>query len=159
MPRIWNESSASKETGKRVVIVGYERIEGSLEQQTLSGVCCLALTLTLPILPSRIRRAGTRRRSGPKTLPSTNFSPLRTALFALFCILSKAKGCLAPKNLTAKEPTLKDLKVAFDKLRWVCKYAMEIGILPEHLHPLTGSPVSVVPLTWFQRVQSARTEA
>ncbi len=48
----------------------------------------------------------------------------------------------------AKAATVEDLKGAFDKLRWVCKYALESGILPEQLHPLTGAPVSVAPLTW-----------
>jgi GH15 family glucan-1,4-alpha-glucosidase len=26
--------------------------------------------------------------------------------------------------------------------------AMKTGILPEQMHPLTGSPLSVAPLTW-----------
>ena len=48
----------------------------------------------------------------------------------------------------AKAATVEDLKGAFDKLSWVCKYALESGILAEQLHPLTGAPVSVAPLTW-----------
>ncbi|WP_442601651.1 glycoside hydrolase family 15 protein [Paenibacillus sp. KN14-4R] len=41
-----------------------------------------------------------------------------------------------------------DLESPFRTLEWVVRHAMESGILPEQLDPLTGEPVSVAPLTW-----------
>lgn len=40
---------------------------------------------------------------------------------------------------------LKNLKHYFD---WVLKYSLSFGILPEQIHPESGSPVSATPLTW-----------
>jgi oligosaccharide amylase len=44
--------------------------------------------------------------------------------------------------------SIADLAAARDRLRWVRKHANASGILPEQLHPLTGQPLSVAPLTW-----------
>jgi GH15 family glucan-1,4-alpha-glucosidase len=33
-------------------------------------------------------------------------------------------------------------------LEWVTRHAMPSGILPEQIHPYTGEPLSVAPLTW-----------
>jgi glucoamylase len=41
-----------------------------------------------------------------------------------------------------------DLKAARDCIEWVRKYASPTGLLAEQLHPLTGAPLSVAPLTW-----------
>jgi GH15 family glucan-1,4-alpha-glucosidase len=48
----------------------------------------------------------------------------------------------------AKAKTLSDLLEPFDLLCWTYKQAMESGVLPEQLNPLTGEPLSVAPLTW-----------
>jgi oligosaccharide amylase len=42
----------------------------------------------------------------------------------------------------------KDLKGAIEILEWTAKRALLSGILAEQLHPKTGEPVSVSPLTW-----------
>ena len=41
-----------------------------------------------------------------------------------------------------------DLKEAHDILEWVKRFASPAGILAEQLHPRTGAPLSVAPLTW-----------
>ena len=46
----------------------------------------------------------------------------------------------------AKEP--QDLEKARRLLHWVVDHALDSGLLPEQLHPQTGSPISVTPLTW-----------
>ncbi|MEI8230242.1 MAG: glycoside hydrolase family 15 protein [Candidatus Peregrinibacteria bacterium] len=46
----------------------------------------------------------------------------------------------------AKTPA--DLEPARRTLEWVAKYASVTGLLAEQLHPLTGAPLSVAPLTW-----------
>lgn len=50
------------------------------------------------------------------------------------------------KIATAK--TTVDLAAARDAIEWTARYASPAGILPEQLHPLTGAPISVAPLTW-----------
>ncbi len=47
---------------------------------------------------------------------------------------------------TAK--TVQDLDEARKTFDWVLKHASPAGMLPEQLHPLTGAPLSVSPLTW-----------
>lgn len=47
---------------------------------------------------------------------------------------------------TAK--TAGDLNEAKAHLDWVARSATKTGILPEQLHPRTGTPLSVSPLTW-----------
>lgn len=44
--------------------------------------------------------------------------------------------------------TLDELKPAKEILEWAAKYATKTGILPEQMHPYTGAPLSVAPLTW-----------
>ncbi len=41
-----------------------------------------------------------------------------------------------------------DLEEARKMLEWAHRYATPAGLLPEQLHPLTGAPLSVAPLTW-----------
>lgn len=47
---------------------------------------------------------------------------------------------------TAKIPA--DLRPTLDLLDWAAKYAMPTGVLAEQVHPFTGAPLSVAPLTW-----------
>lgn len=42
----------------------------------------------------------------------------------------------------------KELKPAVDIFDWVTNRALETGILAEQIHPYTGEPLSVAPLTW-----------
>ncbi|HLE52439.1 MAG TPA: glycoside hydrolase family 15 protein [Anaerolineales bacterium] len=48
--------------------------------------------------------------------------------------------------VTAK--TREDLQLSLDLLRWVANHALPSGVLAEQLHPYTGEPLSVSPLTW-----------
>ena len=41
-----------------------------------------------------------------------------------------------------------DLQPALDIFNWAAHHALETGVLSEQLHPYTGDPVSVAPLTW-----------
>lgn len=41
-----------------------------------------------------------------------------------------------------------DLASAKESIEWAARYASPSGILPEQLHPITGAPLSVAPLTW-----------
>ncbi|WP_274650417.1 glycoside hydrolase family 15 protein [Paenibacillus humicola] len=43
---------------------------------------------------------------------------------------------------------LADLEEPRRTLEWVVSHALPSGVLPEQLHPLDGSPISVAPLTW-----------
>ncbi len=47
-----------------------------------------------------------------------------------------------------KSKNKKDLKEAESLLDWCADYAMTTGILSEQVHPYTGKPLSVSPLTW-----------
>ncbi|MCL6451204.1 MAG: glycoside hydrolase family 15 protein [Acetobacteraceae bacterium] len=49
---------------------------------------------------------------------------------------------------TALARSREDLRVAATLLRWAAERALDTGILPEQLHPYTGEPLSVAPLTW-----------
>jgi GH15 family glucan-1,4-alpha-glucosidase len=40
------------------------------------------------------------------------------------------------------------LNKALELLQWARRVALPTGIMPEQIHPLTGEPVSVAPLTW-----------
>lgn len=44
--------------------------------------------------------------------------------------------------------TADDLRAALDLLRWAVRRALPSGVLAEQVHPLTGAPLSVSPLTW-----------
>ncbi len=48
----------------------------------------------------------------------------------------------------AKAKTKKELEYARAILEWVADHRMESGILSEQIHPYTGKPLSVAPLTW-----------
>lgn len=47
-----------------------------------------------------------------------------------------------------KAKSLEDLDKPMQILQWVIRNAMPSGILPEQIHPYTGEPLSVAPLTW-----------
>jgi GH15 family glucan-1,4-alpha-glucosidase len=40
------------------------------------------------------------------------------------------------------------LKGALEILEWTCQRALPSGVLAEQVHPETGAPISVSPLTW-----------
>ena len=44
--------------------------------------------------------------------------------------------------------SLRDLEPARDLLEWTARHASEAGLLAEQIHPFTGEPLSVMPLTW-----------
>jgi len=48
----------------------------------------------------------------------------------------------------AKARTVEELKVVLSILEWVRSHAMPGGHLSEQLHPYSGEPLSVAPLTW-----------
>ncbi|MDT3700435.1 MAG: glycoside hydrolase family 15 protein [Thermincola sp.] len=48
----------------------------------------------------------------------------------------------------AKARSMEDLDKPKEILGWVIRNAMPSGILPEQIHPYTGEPMSVAPLTW-----------
>ncbi len=43
---------------------------------------------------------------------------------------------------------LDELKTCLRFLHWAKQYSLPSGIFPEQVHPLTGEPLSVAPLTW-----------
>lgn len=47
-----------------------------------------------------------------------------------------------------KARSMDDLARPMQILEWVTRHAMPSGILPEQIHPYTGEPLSVAPLTW-----------
>jgi len=49
---------------------------------------------------------------------------------------------------TAVAGSVHDLARARELLTWVAEHAMPSGILPEQLHPYSGTPLSVAPLCW-----------
>lgn len=44
--------------------------------------------------------------------------------------------------------TAKDLDQAKELLKWTCDHALPSGVLAEQVHPYSGAPLSVSPLTW-----------
>ena len=44
--------------------------------------------------------------------------------------------------------TADDLKRSLDLLEWVAEHALPSGVLAEQVHPQSGAPLSVSPLTW-----------
>ncbi|MCH8146927.1 MAG: toprim domain-containing protein [Planctomycetes bacterium] len=48
----------------------------------------------------------------------------------------------------ARAESLEDLKLAIPMIKWTCDRALPSGVLAEQIHPLTGEPLSVSPLTW-----------
>lgn len=51
-------------------------------------------------------------------------------------------------HLVATARTLEDLRGAEDLLDWACRHTLPSGVMAEQLHPHTGQPLSVSPLTW-----------
>lgn len=47
---------------------------------------------------------------------------------------------------TAQKPD--DLRPALDILNWTAAHTLPSGVMAEQLHPYTGTPLSVSPLTW-----------
>jgi GH15 family glucan-1,4-alpha-glucosidase len=60
----------------------------------------------------------------------------------IICTLWLAEWYIAK----AKKPS--DLGRALEILEWVRKHTLESGVLAEQLHPYSGDPISVSPLTW-----------
>jgi glucoamylase len=50
--------------------------------------------------------------------------------------------------LIARATTADDLAPALELLHWVNRAALPSGVLAEQVHPYTGAPLSVSPLTW-----------
>ncbi|HDP26439.1 MAG TPA: glycoside hydrolase family 15 protein [Deltaproteobacteria bacterium] len=50
--------------------------------------------------------------------------------------------------LIERAKTEKDLEGALNILTWVADHALPSGVLAEQVHPFTGQPLSVSPLTW-----------
>jgi glucoamylase len=50
--------------------------------------------------------------------------------------------------LVAKAGTEEEMTGALDILGWVTGHALPSGVLAEQVHPFTGAPLSVSPLTW-----------
>jgi glucoamylase len=48
----------------------------------------------------------------------------------------------------AKSTSLEELRQAASALEWCARSALPSGVLAEQVHPLTGAPLSVSPLTW-----------
>lgn len=44
--------------------------------------------------------------------------------------------------------TLRDLEKPVELLRWCAAHALESGVMAEQIHPYSGAPLSVSPLTW-----------
>jgi len=51
-------------------------------------------------------------------------------------------------HLTSMAKNEKDLQEPLQILQWVADHALPSGVLAEQVHPLTGKPLSVSPLTW-----------
>jgi GH15 family glucan-1,4-alpha-glucosidase len=47
-----------------------------------------------------------------------------------------------------KAKSLEELKNCLKFFQWAKEHSLPTGILPEQVHPLTGEPLSVAPLTW-----------
>jgi GH15 family glucan-1,4-alpha-glucosidase len=48
----------------------------------------------------------------------------------------------------AKANTIEDLKKPQEILEWVIDHSLESGVFAEQIHPYSGQPLSVSPLTW-----------
>lgn len=59
--------------------------------------------------------------------------------------------------LTEKAKAPEDLQESLRILHWVSKHSLPSGVLAEQLHPLTGEPLSVSPLTWSHATLVAST--
>ncbi len=50
--------------------------------------------------------------------------------------------------LIERSKTIEDLDEAIAIMKWVADHALPSGVLAEQVHPFTGAPLSVSPLTW-----------
>jgi glucoamylase len=50
--------------------------------------------------------------------------------------------------LIARAETVAELHDALPHLEWCARNALPSGVLAEQVHPVTGAPLSVSPLTW-----------
>jgi GH15 family glucan-1,4-alpha-glucosidase len=50
--------------------------------------------------------------------------------------------------LTERARTEEELKQPLEILKWVSDHALPSGVLAEQIHPISGGPISVSPLTW-----------
>lgn len=50
--------------------------------------------------------------------------------------------------IVAKAKSRKELEEARGFIDWMIDHSLETGVMPEQLHPATGEPLSVSPLTW-----------
>lgn len=60
--------------------------------------------------------------------------------------------------LTSRANAEKDLAEPIAILEWVAKHALPSGVLAEQVHPETGEPLSVSPLTWSHATFVASTQ-
>jgi GH15 family glucan-1,4-alpha-glucosidase len=60
--------------------------------------------------------------------------------------------------LTEKARDEKGLEEAIEILTWVSDHALPSGVLAEQVHPVTGNPLSVSPLTWSHSTFVASTQ-
>lgn len=44
--------------------------------------------------------------------------------------------------------TLAELRESVRLLNWAKEHSLPTGVFPEQVHPYTGEPLSVAPLTW-----------
>jgi GH15 family glucan-1,4-alpha-glucosidase len=56
--------------------------------------------------------------------------------------------CWLARWQVARAGTPEALTAALEPLEWVAAHATSAGLLPEQLHPFSGAPLSVTPLTW-----------
>lgn len=56
--------------------------------------------------------------------------------------------CWLARWRMAQARTPEELVAALEPLEWVARHATSAGLLPEQLHPFSGEPLSVTPLTW-----------
>ncbi len=56
--------------------------------------------------------------------------------------------CFDKDYLIRKAAGVEDLKEAESLPAWVVRHALPSGVLAEQIHPLTGEPLFVSPLTW-----------
>jgi GH15 family glucan-1,4-alpha-glucosidase len=50
--------------------------------------------------------------------------------------------------LIAVAKTEEELKQAESMIEWAIEHSLPSGMMAEQLHPYTGDPISVTPLTW-----------
>jgi glucoamylase len=60
--------------------------------------------------------------------------------------------------LTERARNEEELNQALEMMNWVVDHALPSGVLAEQIHPFTGQPVSVSPLTWSHATFVASTQ-